>query len=163
MKMTKEQLEQFEEVLRERKYKKQNYSHKGDFEWFNNIIKTYDEETDKSFALCVAFRFWDFSKYENFQPEEFPISFDVEIVINDNTIPAYLHHSFFGQGYGNELFSNFNPDADDKDEGKWYTVRNASKEEINDYIAAIEETAYKFKAFYDEHLKEVVFKNFRKQ
>lgn len=162
MKMTKQQLEQFKEVLKERKYKYQYYSYKGDFEWFNNIIKTYDEETDKNFALCIVFRFWDFSKFPNYQPDEFHISFDVEIVINDNTVPTYLQSSFFGQGLGNELFSNFNPNAGEE-VGEWYTVRNASKEEISDYIAAIEETAYKFKAFYDEHLKEVVFKNFRKQ
>lgn len=161
MKMTKEQFDQFEEVLRERKYKKGNYPYKCDFEWFNNIIKEYNEDTDKSFALCVVFRFWDFSKYDNFSPKDFLISFDVEIIINDNTIPTSLQNSFFGHAAGNELFSNFNRNAEK--EGEWYTVRNASKEEINDYIAAIEETAYKFKTFYDEHLKEVVFKNFRKQ
>lgn len=161
MKMTKEQLLQVEEVLKERKYKKENLPYKGDFEYFNNIIKTYDENTDKSFALCIAFRFWDFSKYENYYIKKFPIEFEVEIVINDNTITTYLNSDFFGKGNGDELFTDNNPDSEgDYD---WYIERNASKEEINDYIAAIEETAYKFKAFYDEHLKEVVFKNFRKQ
>lgn len=161
MKMTKQQLEQFEEVLKERKYKKENLPYKGDLEWFNNIIKTYDDEADKSFALCISFRFWDFSKYENYYIKKFPIEFEVEIVINDNTITTYLNSDFFGKGHGIELFTDNNPDSEG--EYDWYIERNASKEEINDYIAALEETAYKFKSFYDENLKEVVFKNFRKQ
>lgn len=154
MKMTKQQLEQFEEVLIERGYKYSS-SVKSNFEWFNNIIKEED------FKLCVVFHFFDIALYENNPLNNFPFNFTAEIVINDNTIPTYMNLPFFGHAAGNELFSDFNRNAEK--EGEWYTVRNASKEEINDYIAAIEETAYKFKAFYDEHLKEMVFKNFRKQ
>ena len=154
MKMTKEQLRQFEEVLIKRGYKYSG-SVKANFEWFNNIIKEED------FKLCVVFYFFDIAIYENNPLYQFPFNFHNEVVINDNTIPTYLNLPFFGHAAGNELFSNFNRNAEK--EGEWYTVRNAGKDEINDYIAAIEETAYKFNAFYHEHLKEVVFKNFRKQ
>lgn len=156
MKLTYDQNELFEEILFERGYKRNGHPFHGhgDFEFYRNLIKT-----ERS-ALCVCIRFYDSSRYANLIPfkDKFHLGFEVTIMVNDNTNPTELKLPFYGDE-DKSIFCDYDPNAE---QGYWYTEREVSKTEINRLLDSYEDTAYKFKEFYDARLKDTVMNgNFR--
>ncbi|MCH5167943.1 MAG: hypothetical protein J1F35_08705 [Erysipelotrichales bacterium] len=159
MKLSKNQLERLENILIERGYHKDNVSqHNEDFSYYKTIHRQKDDDHETKYAVIVNIPFWDFSKYDKYQPKNFPIGFAGYIIIVDDTRGSDFHYHYL-EDESESIFSTFNPDAKDF---KWYEERTPSAEEINDLIDNLEDIAMETSTFYIKTLRERLFKNLRK-
>lgn len=159
MKLTKQQLNRLENILKERGYHRDNVSqHNEDFSYYKTVEKIKDNDGETDYALIVNIPFWDFSKFEKFEPKNFPIGFAGYITIVDNTRGTDFHYHYL-EDDSESIFENFNPNLSDH---QWYTERTPSDEEINALIDNLEDIAKDSSEFYQNKLKNKLFKNLRK-
>lgn len=154
MKLSKEQLVRFEEILSSQGYKKQSYSLKReDFSWYKVIHKSED------YSVSVSIDFYDFSKYPQYEPANMAIGFDTEICIVDNTLPTTLQIPFC-ENEDKSIFNYYDPEPEDK---QYYKPREFKTEEVLLFLHNLENIALAFNEFYLDHLNEHLKKSFRKK
>lgn len=154
MKLSKEQLTKFEEILPSQGYKKQNYSEKHeDFSWYKVIYKS------ENYSVYISIDFYDFSKYPQYEPANMPIGFDTEICIVNNTLPTTLQIPFC-ENEDKSIFNFYDPEPEDK---QYYKPRNFSEGEVQLYLDNLENIANRFNVFYLEELNKRLKRSFRKK
>lgn len=143
MKLNKTQLEQFESLLKSQGYKR-DYSYKAEFAYWKSIIKEED------FSVYVHFDFYDFSKYKEYIPKEFPFSFEPRIIVIDTTLSTELKVPFIWDE--KPLFAHYN------DKKKCFVEREWNEEKILDYLEDLGDIALKFKEFYLQNIADYINK-----
>ena len=159
MKLSKQQFERLEKILKDRGYHKDNVSQSNeDFSYYKTIHRQKDNDGETRYAVIVNIPFWDFGKYDRYQPKNFPIGFAGYVMIVDDTRGTDFRYHYL-EDDSDSIFSTFNPDGKDFE---WYEERTPSDDEINSLIDNLEEIAMDSSEFYIKTLREKLFKNLKK-
>ena len=159
MKLSKIQLNRLENILKERGYRRDNVAQSNeDFSYYKTIHKQKDDDEETRYAVIVSLPFWDFSKYDRYQPKNFPIGFAGYVMTVDDTRGTDFRYHYL-EDEADSIFSTFNPNGKDFE---WYEERTPSDEEINSLIDNLEDIAMETSEFYIKTLREKLFKNLRK-
>lgn len=141
MKLNKTQLTQFEFLLKSQGFKWEP-SYKGIFSYYKSIIKEDD------FRLYVHLEFYDFSKYDQYIPKEFPFSFEPKITIVQKSLSTELEIPFIFNEH--PLFSYYDYEKKCFVEVEW------NDKKIWKYLDALEDIARTFMIFYNHSVKEYI-------
>lgn len=141
MKLSTQQLEQFESLLKSQGYKR-DYGYKGEFIYWKTILQQED------LKVCVELTFYDFSKYDQYIPKEFPISFEPKIIVIQNALSTELHIPFI---YDKQpLFTKYD------NEKKCFVEKELSNREIENYLRDLWYTSLAFNEFYKDYLQKYI-------
>ena len=159
MKITKNQFIRLENILKDRGYHRDDVAqYNEDFSYYKTIERQRDDDRETRYAVIVIIPFWDYSKYERFEPKNFPIGFSSCVTIVDDTRGTDFKYHYL-EDESESIFSDYDPDASD---GKWHIERHPSDNEINSLIDNLEDIAKDSSEFYKSTLKNKLFKNLRK-
>lgn len=141
MKLSTQQLEQFESLLKSQGYKR-DCGYKGEFIYWKTIIQQED------FKVFVELTFYDFSKYDQYIPKEFPISFEPKIIVIQNALSTELHIPFV---YDKKpLFTKYD------NKKKCFVEKELSNREIENYLRDLWYISLAFNEFYKDYLQKYI-------
>lgn len=156
MKLTKKQLQQLEEVLVERGWRKwNNHSkncgifHNEDYSWGKRVVDEEPDEYDETrYRVGVHIGVWDWTGIDpRFTKEmgEFLIGADINVMVNDNTQPTDFYYRSFADDQTNSIFCRYV--VDDPEKQYLYPI-DPTKEQINALVEKIERLGVLSSDFY---------------
>ena len=141
MKLNEIQLSCFEPILYANNYKR-DCSYKGAFSYYKPLIN------DENFKLYVWIEFYDFRKYEQYTPKEFPFAFEPKIVVIQDSLATELKIPFI---YDKKpLFAYYD------DKKKCFVEKEWTEREVEKYLEVLEDIGYTFRSFYQHSVEEYI-------